>query len=216
MEKLRRRFKNQIPDGYTFRLPTMAEWAHAFMAMSRDPSDPYADGNQATDADCRASFVNRDDCLAYWQERGVNVKMFREGNWVPYVPVGQRRPNKWGIYDMGGATIEPLLDSGLRQMSNRNPGASYVNFLQRNADSAFADGSRDPLILETVPQGESTSRFALVNQGGGGRGSRPYASISIIPYGFIMPYPFFVLKLRLVVGPDLLKERGLAPPKPGR
>ena len=218
MEKLTRRFKNQIPDGYTFRLPTMAEWAHAFMAMSRDPSDPYADGNRATDADWRASFVNRDDCLAYWQERGVDVKRFREGNWVPYVPVGQRRPNKWGICDMGGATIEPLLDSGLRQMSD-NRAALFPNFLRRNADSAFADGIRDPLILETASQGGSTSRFALVSQGGEGdfrTRSKPYASVSMIPYGFIMPNPFYVLKLRLVVGPDLLKERGIAPPKPGR
>ena len=214
MGKLARMFKNQLPDGYTFRLPTMAEWAHAFMAMSRDPSDPYAFENQATDADRRASFVDRDDCLAYWQERGVDVIRFKEGNWVPYVPVGQRRPNKWGIFDMGGATIEPLLDSGIRQTSKNNA-EQFLNLLRRNADTAFANGIRDPLILETAPQGESPFRFAFVNQGGDRRSTARYVPISIIPYDF-KAFSFFVLKFRLVIGPDLLKERGIAPPSLGK
>ena len=114
----------------------------------------------------------------------------------------------------GGATIEPLLDSGIRQTSKNNA-EQFLNLLRRNADTAFANGIRDPLILETAPQGESPFRFAFVNQGGDRRSTARYVPISIIPYDF-KAFSFFVLKFRLVIGPDLLKERGIKLPNLGK
>ena len=220
MDKLTSMNKDKIPVGYKFRFPTMAEWAHAFMAMSSDPSDPYADNNQATRADCDASFVTREDSLSYWGKRAVDMSRFREGCWVPYIPVGQRRPNKWGICDMGGVTVEPLLDSGVYDSDDGSVDARFGRFLHRYAGTAFADGARDPLIFEAYNPGDVRRNLALVNQGGGPNdcyGQHRYASIGPVPYGFCYRTPgteHFVMKLRLCIGPDLLKERGIAPPKP--
>lgn len=42
-EHFTRYFKDVLPEGYVIRLPTLAEWEHAFHAGTRDPGSPFFD-----------------------------------------------------------------------------------------------------------------------------------------------------------------------------
>ena len=76
---------NRLPVGYSYRLPTEAEWEYA----------------------CRAGTTNR----FYW---GDDPDYTNITNYAWYFgnsgglthPVGQKRPNKWGLYDMNGNVVQ--------------------------------------------------------------------------------------------------------------
>jgi serine/threonine-protein kinase len=78
-------------EGKTYTLPTEAQWEYACRAGSRSQS----------------SFVGEDAELALWGWYGDNSEMRTH-------PVGQKRTNAWGLYDMHGNAWEWCLDGPRR------------------------------------------------------------------------------------------------------
>ena len=220
LDLLMRKFRRQLPSGYVFRLPTQGEWLYALSAQSSDPNDPYVN-KKATEEQMSAIAVMAKDSKAYWQNQGVPLRLLDQASRMLYIPVGQRKPNAWGIFDMAGGTCQLLLDSYLattKDLQEEFASKKTRYIIQRN-ESEFGDGSKDPLIFE-MPDRPDAERRVFANLG----------DSYLTPYDWrwhpsmgkrTFPYRFeeqtkFSLMLRLVVGPDLLKERGITPPKLGK
>ena len=193
MDKLTLKFGERLPQGYVFRLPTSAEWEYALLA-GRDAI--------SAEAALRASAVTAGDSKAYWQPRGLTFESGGDQvlqSHFPYVPVGARPPNAWGICDMVGVGCEPVLDS----WTQGDEVKSYEKIASANP-SVFADGVKDPLLYERLPG----YRNFIVR--GPIRNDCPPA-VWLANTGYYFKGRSKV-RLRLVIGPDLLKERGIMPP----
>jgi len=108
-------------DGY--RLPTEAEWEYAFRAGTRGE---YYFGNDAANLDAHA-----------WFEENARGK---------HHPVGQRRPNPFGLYDMAGNVREWCNDwyqvdyyKGASGADPRGPAAGEKKVLRGGAWSSAAE-----------------------------------------------------------------------------
>ena len=163
-------------------------------------------------------FVRVEDSKSYWQPRGCEPSQFsqKEG-FAPYPPVGSLKPNAWGIYDLGGTAIELVL-SATKRLDYQAGEAGIKNFFKglwsRNKEY-WSDNVRDPLLWEydgtmAVDMISTSGMYLPMNKPWQRRGSAAYGT----RYDNMGYYP--VTKLRLVVAPDLLKERGLKQPKLGK
>jgi formylglycine-generating enzyme required for sulfatase activity len=76
----------RLPKGYVYRLPTEAEWEYACRAGSTGPFG--VEGELDTFMDFKADI---------WDGTTSN-------------PIGQRKANPWGLYDMHGSLFEWVLD----------------------------------------------------------------------------------------------------------
>jgi formylglycine-generating enzyme required for sulfatase activity len=72
-----------LPPGYEYRLPSEAEWEYACRAGT---TNLFSFGDAATNADQYAWTMENSDGTTH--------------------PVGQKRPNSWGLYDMHGNVWE--------------------------------------------------------------------------------------------------------------
>ncbi len=83
----------RLPKGYVYRLPTEAEWEYACRAGSKGPYNVKADRDGK-------EYLKSADYLGSFANVGGGKTM----------PVGQRKPNAWGLYDMHGNVYEWCLD----------------------------------------------------------------------------------------------------------
>ena len=194
-EFLTRANAGRIPRGYVFRLPTDAEWEYALSANCDDPGDPYVrfrDGDVAVvdEISVTAGFVN-----AHRAENGLSGTNSGQG---AVFRGGTRRPNAWGIFDMLGNGGEALLDT--------IPGGIDCQYGEGSIGHSFDLGHRDG-ETEPVRYSAATNRLGLM------RGTVRYRRFAPQWYGRVViscgshwkgHYTF-----RVVLAPDILRERGL-------
>ena len=112
-------FKKHIPKGYVFRLPTEAEWEYAVTAGSADDKDPYVRYRDDMNInEIRSSIiVSFDEALARDTKgilpRGANAFTFLWG-----MEVGTKKPNAWGLHDMLGSGGDMVLDTYNSELLN--------------------------------------------------------------------------------------------------
>ena len=110
-------------EGRTYRLPTEAEWEYACRGGS---SGPYADSSN-----------NPDQIAWYSNNSGNNTH-----------PVGQMKPNAWGIYDMHGNVSEWCQDYYIPEYPDEEavdqpgPGEGKYRVIRGGAWDSFPVGCR--------------------------------------------------------------------------
>ena len=90
-EELNRLYAGKLPQGYKFDLPTEAQWEYACRAGTTTALNNGTNLTNKTDTCSNLAEVAWND----WKEEGTQT-----------YPVGQKRPNAWGLYDMHGNVDE--------------------------------------------------------------------------------------------------------------
>ena len=230
MTKLTRMFERQLPRGYVFRFPTEAEWEYALKANSTIPNDPFVNPNGISKQAKAETYVLGTESKDYWIPRGIEPRLYERTEWFigPYIPVGRKKPNAWGIYDMGGITSEPMLDSWVTTHDEwfaESVPWKRLCVVRARYPQVVEDGVRDPLLFETDKTNAIRLRWARQGFSDSLRNDDPKDSPAhsrhYLYYWFDVGnkqkgagFATKAVMLRLVVGPDLLKERGITPPKP--
>ena len=211
--RLTQLFEDRLPEGYVFRLPTEAEWEYALRANSSDPDDPYAwfhgGGRRFSSDEMDRYRMSVQDMLSVLDRRGVNLeytavqtrRMAAGGaRELPYygkvfAPVGEHRPNAWGIHDFfhAGGGFETVLDT----VSTEECSGDF--FEEGRLGYFFTDSEVDPLHYAGQPNFKRVHVLLL--------GPRQK-----LHSAFNHPKTVF----RLAIAPDLLKERGIKLPDLGK
>ena len=111
-----------IQSGLVFRLPTEEEWEYACRAGSKGDYCRLADGTEIT------------------KETLGTVAWFG-GNSDRTHPVGQKKPNAWGLYDMHGNVCEWTQTEG--GLGHLTPGGGWRNAARNCGSSYRGRNSRD-------------------------------------------------------------------------
>lgn len=204
--ELNARFRKMLPKGYVFRVPSEAEFEYAFRANSTDPNDHYAcyfgakgrqDPKEEGEKAMKDCIMTNYDTFELLKACGIkNLPQLdpnsREGRGMAmgnmFAPVGHKIPNAWGLHDMmyGGVfTLDVLkLPENERQ-------AITMLYKGRKYESE----ETDPLAFYS---GADSGHLAV---GKVRDGAAYYKRVRKSSERSL---------LRLVVGPDLRKEKGFA------
>ena len=199
---LNHRRKAALPKGYVFRLPTEAEWEYALNANGGRPDNPYIkwrDGDKSVESQIMVTY---DDYKKIANK--YNVKNISKSYFCPPMTVGTKSPNDWGIYDMLSNGFEFVLDT----VDDSGWTANIpLESLTGKGILHYKESETDPLrFVANVKTWRPLIRGADNCQGAW------YAKLRGKPrVGFGMKTTF-----RLVIGPDLLKERGIKLPNLGK
>lgn len=124
--KLNEKYADMLPEGYKFGLPTEAQWEYACRAGSTTALNNNKDLTKA-DGEC----PNLDEIAWYYGNS--------EGKRSVH-PIGQKKPNAWGIYDMLGNVMEICSDAYQNYTEEEvtdpvgNPKSAFKGFLYKGGD----------------------------------------------------------------------------------
>ena len=90
-DKLNKKYASLLPAGYMFDLPTEAQWEYACRAGT---TTALNNGKNLTSEE-KAKCINLDE-VSWYNQNSENTTH----------PVGNKKPNEWGIYDMHGNVWE--------------------------------------------------------------------------------------------------------------
>ena len=93
--------EGRLPEGYEYTLPTEAQWEYACRAGTTTALN--SGKNLSSQYEC----PEIDEVGWYWHNGGK--ENYENGLTCPH-PVGQKKPNDWGLYDMCGNVLEWCLD----------------------------------------------------------------------------------------------------------
>lgn len=129
------RAAGRIPDGYSYRLPTQAEWEYACRAGT---NTPFHWGSEANTSN--GNF------------KGVYPRVIGSTNvddgYSGTAPVGSYKPNAWGLYDMHGNVKEWCLDP----YTERFPAGPLVDWAGESSGQQtrpIRGGGWDDLAIKT-------------------------------------------------------------------
>ncbi len=91
-DKLNNKYSEILPKGYKFDLPTEAQWEYACRAGT---NTSFNNGNNLRSISKYHSGLELQDVAWYNDLENSSIK-----------PIGQKKPNAWGIYDMHGNVAE--------------------------------------------------------------------------------------------------------------
>ena len=134
--------EDALPEGYEFRLPTWTEWKYVCNAGATNNYCLGESGEEVTEA-------NLSDYAVYGRE-------YMDG----HEPVGSKKPNYWGFYDMLGNVMEwcsSTYDGGFSYEIGRGRWDSNANDCSTadcNADNPYYSVNASGLRLYLAPVAE--------------------------------------------------------------
>ena len=193
---MNKKYSRHLPKGYVFRFPTEAEWEYVF----KGGREKYWNGDML-----RKRSLSAAERQAMTEKANLKVKDFDKYPWVfPCVAVGTKEASEWGFYDLMGNGWAYLLDT-----VEGAPSKGRLDVEAEHLADFYKDGDVDP-VLHYDGQGKQ-----IVMRGSGwGRGAKFKGKeckkiLLSDGNGEIFHHDVHV---RLVIGPDLLKERGIKLP----
>ena len=136
-DKMTEKTKAKLPPGYRVLLPTEAQWEYACRAGTK------------TQWSCGDSM---DDLLAAaWIDRNGEGKTH---------PVGEKKPNAWGLYDMHGNVWQWCADwkedySGKAQTDPQGPAKGSMRVLRGGSFTNSPDDARTAFRANDIPDGRN-------------------------------------------------------------
>jgi len=191
---MNRRYKASLPKGCVFRLPTEAEWEYALNAGGNPESlyIKWRDGDKSVESQIMVTF--NDFKKIADENNTVITKPYR----LPPMTVGTKAPNDWGIYDMLSNGREFVLDTVNNLRWTGGHGMYYNDYLGGKGILLYKESETDPfrfVLNSSCPliRGDLSCKGSWYMKSRG----RPDRKDDMFT------------TFRLVIGPDLLKERGI-------
>ncbi len=110
LDQLNQKYKRFLPQGYVFRLPTMAEWEYACRANGDPEKDicaMYDTHERISREEFEKHFVTLEERREMANRKGLSIPDGKIAIWP--VATGTRPPNPWGLCDMMGNYARELI-----------------------------------------------------------------------------------------------------------